>query len=169
MKLYLVRHAEAIAHSPALDDAIRHLTAKGRGQFQKTARTMARREIDPDFILTSPLVRAVQTAEILAQVMEFRGELAVAPELAHGLDREGLAAVMERYRPAKRLVLVGHEPELGALAGELLGLERPTPLKKGAALCLKYNPATGAPATFGWLARGTSLIDAQEEWLQEQS
>ncbi len=168
MRLCFVRHAEAIDHSPALDDAIRHLTAKGRGQFQKTARTMARREIDPDFIITSPLVRAVQTAEILAQVMEFRGELAVAPELAHGFDRDGLSALIDRYRPAKRLVFVGHEPDLGALAGVLLGLKGPTPLKKGAALCLKYNPATGAPASFCWLARGTHLIDAQEEWLQDR-
>ena len=168
MKLYLVRHAEAIEHTSTVDDAVRHLTAKGRSQFQKTARTMARREIDPDFILTSPLVRAVQTAEILAQVMEFRGELAVAGELAHGFDRAGLAAVIDRYRPAKRLVFVGHEPDLGCLAGDLMGLQRPTPLKKGAVLCLKFNPSTGEPATFCWMARGTTLVDSLEEWLQEQ-
>ena len=166
MRLYLVRHAEAIEKSPEMDDAIRHLTAKGRGQFQKTARTVSRREIDPDFILTSPLVRAVQTAEILAQVMEFRGELAVAPELAHGFDREGLSSVIDRYRPAKRLVLVGHEPDLGALAGELLG-QHATSLKKGAALCLKFNPLTDTPATFCWVARGATFIDSLDEWLQE--
>jgi len=166
MRLYLVRHAEAIERTPYLDDSTRYLSADGRRQFRKTALTMERQGGVPDCIVTSPLVRAVQTAELLAHATGFGGPVIAADELAPGFGRRGLEAVLERVAPGRQLVLVGHEPDLGSLAADLLGLADPSPLKKGAAVCLRFDPSSGEPATFKWMARGNSLVNALEEWLQ---
>jgi len=64
VKLYLVRHAEAIEGSGSTPDASRHLTTKGRPAFRKIARRASDAGIDPAVILASPLLRAVRTAEV---------------------------------------------------------------------------------------------------------
>ena len=71
VKLILVRHAAAVERGGGVPEDYRYLTPEGRIYFRKTAGTMAGRGIAPDLILTSPLLRAVQTADILAEAIAY--------------------------------------------------------------------------------------------------
>src|SRR5207248_11499089 len=100
----------------------RPLTEKGRRRFQRTARAFGRLERNLDLILTSPLVRAVQTAEILAGETE-HGEVAVLAELdpKFGVDA-ARAATANRAGEAEAVAIVGHEPQLSSVVAALSGV-----------------------------------------------
>ena len=84
MKLHIIRHAQAIERSADLPDEQRSLTCRGRQRFRQVAASLKKMAITPDYILASPLVRAVQTAEILSETIRFNGELQISAELAGG-------------------------------------------------------------------------------------
>ena len=164
MKLYLVRHAAAVERGGDVAEEQRFLTPEGRVFFRKTARTMLNQGLAPGLILTSPLIRAVQTAEILAQTLDYIGPLVVTDALAPGFDVSGLKGLLSAYRNVAELVIVGHEPDLSSVAAALLVSPAGISLKKGAAIKLKIDPNTpGAPAEFKWLAAGKNLANALEE------
>ena len=79
----------------------------------------------------------MQTAEILAQVLKFKGDLVVTALLAHGFQPEELDELMQGFPQAKEIALVGHEPELGALVGSLIAADCSCTLQKGATITLK--------------------------------
>lgn len=158
MKLYLVRHGEAVEGCRGISEASRYLSPSGRDAFRKTARRLKREGVSPDCIVTSPLVRAVQTAEILAQTLKYEGELVVAEELGPGFGLPQLESLRRRYGSSRELVLVGHEPDLGILAASLMATRECISLKKGAVLSLKLAPRdVKAPALLRWLLVGTKL------------
>ena len=131
-EIYVVRHGIAVAREENAPDEFRPLTEKGRRRFRKTARAFARLGRKLDAILTSPLVRAVQTAEILAGEIK-HGEVAVLeqldPKFGVGSLLEALAA---RADGAKAVAVVGHEPQLSALVAALAGVPaEELDLKKG--------------------------------------
>jgi phosphohistidine phosphatase len=114
MRLYLVRHG--IAVDDARVDASRSLTNKGRKRLRKTARALRERI---DLILTSPLVRAVQSAEILAAEVK-HGEVLVLEELTPEHPVEALLRAVAKVagkRPS--VALVGHDPQLTLLLSAL--------------------------------------------------
>uniref|UniRef100_A0A831UBW4 Protein phosphatase n=1 Tax=Geobacter metallireducens TaxID=28232 RepID=A0A831UBW4_GEOME len=152
MKLYLIRHAEAIERCAGVREEDRWLTPKGREGFRESARRLAKKGEIPAVIATSPLVRAVQTAEILAEVLDFGGELCVSRELAPGFSVEGLLRLAQACGMPRSLAVVGHEPDLGEVLGRLLGRGGALPLKKGMMVALKLEAAEGAmSARFRWL------------------
>jgi phosphohistidine phosphatase len=164
MKLFFVRHAEAVDRSAAMTDDMRYLTSEGRGSFRKTAGTMLKQGVEPSLILTSPLIRAVQTAEILADTLAFIGPLLVRNELRPGFDMQKLQDVLNEFQSADEVVLVGHEPDLSGLVTALLSLPDGFDLKKGAAVKLKTDPKNLQNSTaFKWLAVGKKLVRACEE------
>lgn len=122
MELYLVRHAEAIrlGEQGVTEDEERTLTKKGEEQARKVGAGLAGRGVKPEVILASPLVRARQTAELLAAKWPKAPELQVCPALAPGRKRRKLARVVNDLA-REHVVLVGHEPDLGAWAGWLIG------------------------------------------------
>jgi len=132
MRLYLIRHATAVERgTPGLPDDERPLTPRGRRRFEAAARGLARVFPQPDGLLTSPLPRARQTAEIASRA--WRGPAPrETPALADG-DHEALAREIERLKRAERVALVGHEPHLSQLLAALLGGAPAAPLgfKKG--------------------------------------
>ncbi|HEY6097514.1 MAG TPA: phosphoglycerate mutase family protein, partial [Candidatus Deferrimicrobium sp.] len=75
MRIYLVRHSEAVDRVPAMPDGARHLSARGRASFREMARRFRDAGGDPTRIFSSPLVRAVQTAEILSETLRYGGEV----------------------------------------------------------------------------------------------
>jgi phosphohistidine phosphatase len=159
MKLIFVRHAEALDRTAAMADEMRYLTSEGRGSFRKTARTMLKQGVEPSLILTSPLIRAVQTAEILAETLAFFGPLQVRNELRPGFDMEKLQELLNEFRSADEVVFVGHEPDLSGLITALLSLPEGFGLKKGAAVKLKTDPKNLQNSTlFKWLAVGKKLV-----------
>jgi phosphohistidine phosphatase len=86
-----------------------------------------------DVIISSPLVRALQTAEIVAREVKHKSPIEICPALAPGLSPELLFQFLGGFPDAQRVLLVGHEPDLGNFALTLLGGARPDrfPLRKG--------------------------------------
>jgi phosphohistidine phosphatase len=166
MIVHLVRHAEAVERSPELPEEHRFLTPRGRNRFRKVASSLKKSGIDPDVILTSPLIRAVQTAEILAQSVKFKGDLVVTALLAHGFQPEELDELLQGFPRAKEIALVGHEPELGALVRTLLAADTICTLQKGATISFKKEPGK-AGADFRQLVNGGGkIIDSRSKALK---
>jgi phosphohistidine phosphatase len=165
VKLYLVRHAEAIERSGTTPDASRYLTTKGRLVFRKIARRVRKAGIAPAVIFTSPLLRSVQTAEILAERLKHKGEVVVAKELSPGFDLRALRALLAGSGNPMEAAFVGHEPDLGILAAALLAVPGGFPLRKGAVVALEVERSVRkGTAKFLWLTdvKGTAsrLADA---------
>jgi phosphohistidine phosphatase len=140
IEVYVVRHGIAVGRESPVPDSFRPLTSKGRRRFRKTAKAFGRIARKLDLILTSPLVRAVQTAEILAGAAK-HGEVAVLEELDPGVPVEALVeAIAMRTNDAKAVALVGHEPQLSQLIGALAGVgPEELDLKKGAIVRLDMD------------------------------
>ena len=164
MRLIIIRHAEAVDRSADVSEERRYLTPEGRAFFRKTARTMLDKGIAPDLILTSPLIRAVQTADILAETISYAGPLVATDYLEPGFDMTDLGEILAAHRAVNELVLVGHEPDLSDLAASLLSLADSFRFKKGTALMVKIDPAElHVQAGFKWLASGKKLISSGKE------
>jgi phosphohistidine phosphatase len=124
MQLYVVEHGIAVEGGEGIPDEWRPLTDKGRRRFQKTARAFGKLGRKLDLILTSPLVRAVQTAEILARETE-PGEVAVLAELDPKFDVEAVRnAIASRAGKAEAVAIVGHEPQLSSVLAALSGVSQ---------------------------------------------
>lgn len=159
MILYVVRHAEAVEGSDTLQDEWRYLTEKGRYTAEKMSSSIARFGPKPRLTITSPLTRAVQTAEIAAAKACRKNVLIASELLLPGADISELIKHVNALKSAKRVMLVGHEPQLGSLVAALLGRENEAVLlKKGACVTLKLDPdKDDHPANFLWyLAPGKS-------------
>lgn len=145
MKLYLLRHGVAAEPDSRKypDDAARPLTSKGKKKLRRSAEVLAAMEIVCDALLTSPLPRAVQTAEIAAGGLQLKKGLLIAPELAPDGDPKALIDRINRDFPAaEAIMLVGHEPSLSRLISVLLTGRAngvPLELKKGGLCRLRID------------------------------
>jgi len=122
MELFLLRHgiAEELPKSGG-PDRERRLTDKGRRRVQEIARAMRRLKLEFDLVLTSPFPRALETAEIVTQVLGLKRRLRTSEALAIPPSSARLIEQINTARPAPRSVLlVGHEPHLSNLASLLL-------------------------------------------------
>jgi len=124
MELYVVEHGIAVESGEGIPDEWRPLTEKGRRRFQRTARAFGKLGRQLDLILSSPLIRAVQTAEILAGETE-PAEVAILAELDPKFDVESARnAIAARAGKAKAVAVVGHEPQLSSVLAMLAGVPR---------------------------------------------
>lgn len=139
MKLYFLRHGLAADRETwAGDDFDRPLTDEGKERMAREAATLAKLNLNPDLILTSPLVRAYQTAEIAAQHLNLTDKLATDERLSPGFGTNELAKILTAYPEAKALMLVGHEPDLSQVIGDLIGGGRVI-CKKGSLACVELS------------------------------
>lgn len=151
-ELYLIRHGIAVDHGPAWpDDAKRPLTDDGAARMRKSARALAALDVAFDVILTSPLVRTRQTAEILADGLG-SPTVVLVDALAPGGAQAAILAELERHARKTRVAIVGHEPGIGEFASRLIGLRHPLEFKKGAVCRIDVDalPPT-APGAVRWL------------------
>jgi len=152
MELWLVRHAVA-AEREEFDgpDAERPLTPKGRRRFREFCKALAKQTAMPQLIITSPLVRAVQTAALLAPAAGIRKRAIVASDLvAPGVELGALLNFV-RDQPGERIALVGHEPDLGHLLAALVG-GGAFRFGKGFVAAVEFDSAPAAGAgRLGWL------------------
>jgi phosphohistidine phosphatase len=156
MRLLVIRHAIAEDRDEwafsGKPDAERPLTRDGRDRMRRAASGIALEAPRLDLIATSPLVRAVQTAEIVAD--EYDGkELTVVGELSPECAPETLLPWLRSHEPDTTIAVVGHEPHLGFLVGWLLTgrHESFVELKKGAAVLLEFDdPPAAGNATLLW-------------------
>jgi phosphohistidine phosphatase len=122
VQLIFFRHGPAGSKSEWQGtDAERPLTGDGRTVVQQAAALLSRAGVAVDAVLSSPLARAHQTAEIAASTLGCPDRLADDERLAHGFDRKRLAAIVAEHSGAQSLMLVGHEPEFSAVIGQLTG------------------------------------------------
>lgn len=143
-----------------MPDAARYLSARGRVSFREMARRFRDAGGLPTRILTSPFVRAVQTAEILSETLGYDGEVVVDPRLSPGFDIAMLGAVLADCPGDGEIALVGHEPDLGGILTRLLSLPEGYAMRKGAIAALDL-PLAGDPLRAGlaWLLSGDRRIE----------
>jgi phosphohistidine phosphatase len=152
MEIYLVRHAEAVERAEELEEGTRWLTKKGRKAIHKGALRLRKKRVRPDLIITSPLTRAVQTAELLMAEVGSHAELVADSRVAPDGTAEQLVELIRGSKQGDRLMLVGHEPLLSQTAALLLGKELAAGFAKGSCLALELRAKPGKPAQFLWYA-----------------
>ena len=131
-ELYLVRHAIAAERGDEWpDDNKRPLTVRGISRFKEAVRGLRHLDVELDEIWTSPLVRARQTADILAAGLGGKPMVKVLDALAPGQTPAAVVTQLARASRGGRLALVGHEPGLGELAAHLIGAARSLEFRKG--------------------------------------
>lgn len=130
VRLYVMRHGPAEDEAASGRDEDRALSASGRERVRNVARALVDADEAPVRIVSSPLVRALQTAEIVAAATKLSGRgVEVRRELAPGGD--GLGLVRRSWGEDKRRsLIVGHEPCLSALIAQLIGEPAPVPMEK---------------------------------------
>ena len=122
MEIYVLRHAIATEHEHGGDrDAERKLTTEGRERLRRSTKCWDRLGVVVDVIMTSPYVRARQTAEIAGQALGIPDRVVDCPELAAGASPSAIVgAIAERCQEDHRVMIVGHEPDLGRLISMLV-------------------------------------------------
>ena len=152
MDIYVIRHAQALDRHQPIEDAHRPLTARGRKDARRLGKLLRRQEVELDALVTSPLVRAVETASQVCEGLEWGSALEVAPELSPG--RDPIDVVREVLLPRADLdaiALVGHQPQLSALLGLLLRSPVPDLGKPSAVRVRWFGPEEAA--RFKWALR----------------
>lgn len=156
LELYLVRHGVAALRGPDYpDDADRPLTEEGVDRFRRAVAGLRATGVQLDLVLTSPYVRARDTAELLGAGLRPKPKVVVVEALAPGQRPAEVVAAVAHHsaagRGASRLALVGHEPDLGVLAGRLLGAKGRFEFKKGGVCRIDVDRAMPAgPGTLRW-------------------
>src|SRR5579862_9213532 len=132
-ELYLIRHGLAEERGEAWpDDAKRPLTPEGISSMRKEARGLARLGVSFDVVLSSPLVRARQTADLVAAGLDPRPPLLNVDSLSPDGSYAAVMSDLEKHARKTRIALVGHEPAIGELAARLIGSRHALEFKKGA-------------------------------------
>jgi phosphohistidine phosphatase len=116
IRLYLVRHAHAAPGSP---DELRPISPEGRDQARALGRRLAADSVRPNAILTSPLLRARETGELLGRALDC--DPAADERLAPGATVEDVRAAVSGR--GETVVVVAHQPDCGQIAAELGGRE----------------------------------------------
>jgi len=132
-ELYLIRHAVAEERGEDWpDDNKRPLSDDGASRMRKAARGLDRLGITLDVIVTSPLVRTKQTAEIIANAMNPKPPIVSLESLAPGGTYQEIITDLEKQSKRTRVAIVGHEPGIGEFAARLIGSRHSIEFKKGA-------------------------------------
>jgi phosphohistidine phosphatase len=153
-----MRHGIAVtADQPGIEsDSERPLTQKGLKRMRRAARGLRRLGISFDALLTSPLVRAHQTAEIVADTLGLEAQLEEIPELAPQSSVDHLISRLTRFQDKEHILLVGHNPLLSHAASFLIAgkkeISLEIELKKGGLCRIEIDGLPpGTPGTLHWL------------------
>jgi phosphohistidine phosphatase len=152
MICYLLRHgiAEDAAEWSG-SDFDRPLTDEGRKKMAREAKAIADLSLDLDVIVTSPLVRAKQTAEYVADALKMTKKLVDDVRVGPGFSAARLADILEEHRSSNAVMLVGHEPSMSAVTSELIGGAR-IQFKKGSLACIEISNNSPLTGELVWLA-----------------
>ena len=152
-ELYLIRHGLAEERGEAWpDDAKRPLTEEGIARLRKATRGLARLGVAFDVILSSPLVRTRQTADIVAAGLSPRPPVVNVDSLAPGGAQAAFVADLEKHARKNCIAIVGHEPGIGELAARLIGSRHSIEFKKGAICRIDLDGIPpGGPGDLRWM------------------
>jgi phosphohistidine phosphatase len=152
MTLYFLRHGPA--GDPGTwqgSDHDRPLTPDGRKRIAREAKTIAELELGIQLIVTSPLVRAQQTAQIVVDELDLRDALLVDERVGLGFSLGRLTDVLRDHPGVDALMLVGHEPSMSQTIGELIG-GADIDFKKGSVACVDVAGESPLRGRLVWLA-----------------
>src|SRR5215211_134597 len=169
MNLYIIRHAIAVEEGTAgyESDSERPLTDKGRKKMRQIAKALRRLDVEFDLILSSPYVRARETAEILADVFKMKSKLVFSDHLIpEGIPELLISEINENHR-VDSLAIVGHEPHLSTLIGLLVAdtAKIEMTLKKGGVCYLSADDLHHQDhrATLEWLLPPGILMEINDK------
>jgi phosphohistidine phosphatase len=161
LDLYLIRHADAAAlgEGGIIDDASRPLTARGEEQARKVATGLQRHGIQLGAVVSSPLLRARQTAEgIVGELPEPQPQVRITEDLAPGGKRRKLGRFLKELG-SQSVALVGHQPDLGMLAAWLIGSKKAEiDFAKAGVACIRCEVGAGR-------VKGSLVWLVTPEWL----
>lgn len=121
MELFVLRHGEAGKRLGTGNDAERSLTVAGQKEVEEVAESLTEMNVKLDFIVTSPLKRALQTAEIVARTLKVKNNsLEEWDELKPEGNRQDLYRKLSRFKQESSVMVVGHEPYLSTMISELI-------------------------------------------------
>ena len=159
MILYVVRHAWA-DHPHWADDHARPLTDEGRARFAQVVERLTAVGFAPQLVLTSPLVRCRQTADVIAEVVPLEVSVAVRDELEPGSNLRGLLKwVRQHAADCPEMAWVGHAPDVSVITAALIGEgDAAIAFSKGAVAAIEFDdrPEIGGGA-LKWLATAKLL------------
>ncbi len=145
-RVYFLRHGKAMSRTEWKgDDGLRPLTPEGEEELRREAAALKGLGLAPDVIVTSPLVRARQTAVIVAEALGIGDRVVEDERLAQGFDVRALGRIAASHAEADQLMVVGHEPEFSATVAELIG---------GGAVVMKKGGLARVDLVDGSLKRG---------------
>jgi len=148
MIIYILRHGIAVPHGTSgIAEDERPLTPEGREKMGQAARGLRKLEVMPDLILTSPLPRAKQTAEIVRTELGEKIPVETSVSLAPSGSRSQVYAELRKRAKDESVMIVGHQPGLGEIAGEIAwgSAQAYLELKKGGVCCLEVSEWAPVP------------------------
>jgi phosphohistidine phosphatase len=164
MNLYLIRHAIAVDEYE--DDSQRPLSDKGRRKMRQIAKGLRAIGVEFDLVISSPYVRAAETAKILAEVFKMKREVQFSDHLVPTGDPNLLIAELNEESNVDSVAIVGHEPFLSSLIGLLVADNASVDitLKKGSVCSLSAdNLHHERKATIDWLLTPGILVGISEK------
>ncbi len=166
MEIYIIRHGVAAdLDSEIVEESFRYLTIHGRNHCRIVAQRLKDMKINFDAVFSSPLVRAVQTAEVFASVLKYDNEIKTAIELIGGSTFNRFLQFIKRNSHYNRIAIFGHTPDVNSFS---LNLIKDNPVKdlqlnfKNSSVCkINFDPAT-ENGTFEWFlnSENMKLIEA---------
>ena|SRR5579863_5174884 len=146
MDIYLLRHGIAEDGRAGESDSDRSLTSEGKKKLRGVLRVAAEADVRPSLILTSPYKRALQTAQLAAEVLKYDGDLLRTRSLEPSSRPDAVWEEVRVHKDESQILLAGHEPLFSALTAYLLGCSGfQIDFKKGGLACVEVDKFTGAP------------------------
>jgi phosphohistidine phosphatase len=146
MELYLLRHAIAEEHSPTGRDADRRLTEEGREKLRRVLKRASSAGVSPSLIISSPYKRALETAEIAASELHYKGEILRAGSLTPDSSPPSVWSEIREHRNEPSILVAGHEPLFSATVAYLLGSTHDmVEFKKAALIRIDVHSFSPAP------------------------
>ena len=140
MQIYLVRHGDAVPEEDAGSDRDRWLSARGREAARVLARLLREQRVEPDTIISSPLPRAVQTAELIAQGLDYLAPIVSLRALEPSAQPRVAAGALGTF--GMSVLVVGHEPSISALGAFLLGRPSFPPFRTAQCCAIEHGKPT---------------------------
>jgi len=146
MEIYILRHGIAEDGQAGQPDGERALTPDGKKKLRNVLRVAASAGVAPALILTSPLRRALQTAQIAAEILDYKGELLRTKALEPGSEPRAVWEEIRVHKDETNILLAGHEPLFSRLTAYLLGCPNlQIDFKKGALACVEMDRFAAEP------------------------
>ncbi len=152
MQVYLLRHGIAEEGKTGVNDALRSVTAEGRRKLRQVLKSAAEAGVRPELIISSPLKRALQTAELAKEILSYGDIVAQSKALSPGASAEEAWDEIRVHKDVACLLLVGHNPLFALLAAFLLGTpQAQIDFKKGAMMRVDLDKISLRPrGTLRW-------------------